>query len=379
MRQIWKIPPFPFSLPICPFMPARQTGSRSSFKQKISANKIEIKRTQTNNNNNRTLRPNSSYAVSALLEYPPRTSRHNETNLIAILEQQSHSKSSKQVAYLLDAATMGAPTFPSVGSSRPPQPQSHRDPGVSASHHLRKQNAPAAHEVDQQSLEATYTSLIQEYLQVMCLENATFLAERLVASCQTTNAYYLLGVCHYRSGAPQRALSVLSNNIHQSSSGGSGTKYHDSATAYLMAKCCFDLQQYGRAEETLLGAARADYKEYKSANRSQPNNNYNNKDGNSPMSMDEWLTETTPCPIPNGAAGLYLLGNICRRSNRRRRAMEYYRMSLQVRFRIFLIFFGLIGLTENEILRRIHFLDAENSYFRIFPFCLHKKNACQLM
>jgi hypothetical protein len=168
----------------------------------------------------------------------------------------------------------------------------------------------------------------------MCLENATFLAERMVASCQTTNAYYLLGVCHYRSGAPQRALNVLSNNIHQSSSGGGGTKYHDSATAYLMAKCCFDLKQYGRAEETLLGAARADYKEYKSVNRGQGNlYSHNNKDGNSPiMGMDEWLTETSPCPIPNGAAGLYLLGNICRRSNRRRRAMVYYRMSLQVRF-----------------------------------------------
>ena len=233
---------------------------------------------------------------------------------------------------------MGAPTFPSVTSSRPPQPQQHhRNQGVTVSNHHphRKTNALAQqHEQDQQGLEATYTSLIQEYLQVMCLENATFLAERMVASCQTTNAYYLLGVCHYRSGAPQRALNVLSNNIHQSSSGGGGTKYHDSATAYLMAKCCFDLQQYGRAEETLLGAARADYKEYKSVNRGQGNlYNHNNKDGNSPiMGMDEWLTETSPCPIPNGAAGLYLLGNICRRSNRRRRAMVYYRMSLQVCF-----------------------------------------------
>lgn len=185
---------------------------------------------------------------------------------------------------------------------------------------------------DQHSLEATYTSLIQEYLQVMCLDNATFLAERMVASCRSTNAYYLLGVCHYRSRAPQRALSVLANNIHQSSSGGSGgTKYHHTATAYLMAKCCYELQQYSRAEEALLEAARSDYKEYK-ANRNQDNARNINKErtGNSLMNMDEWLIETSPCPIPNGAAGLYLLGNICRGSNRRRRAMEYYRMSLQL-------------------------------------------------
>jgi hypothetical protein len=41
--------------------------------------------------------------------------------------------------------------------------------------------------------------------------------------------------------------------------------------------------------------------------------------------------ETSPCPVPNGAAGLNLLGNICRKSCRKQRAMQYYRMSLQVR------------------------------------------------
>ena len=223
---------------------------------------------------------------------------------------------------------MGAPTFHSASSSIPPQQC--RNVGSAVSNHQTRVKTLTQSDIGIKNLEATYTSLIQEYLQVMCLENATFLAERMVASCQTTNSYYLLGVCHYRSGSPQRALCVLSNNIHQSPSGGFGSKYHDSATAYLIAKCCFDLQQYGRAEETLLGTARADYKEYKNVNRNQ-GHIINNKDGNALMSMDEWLVETSPCPVPNGAAGLYLLGNICRRSNRRRRAMDYYRMSLQVR------------------------------------------------
>ena len=216
---------------------------------------------------------------------------------------------------------MGAPTFSTAGSSRPPQPHRDLTMGNQNSYGRNSNTLAALHGSDQENnLEATYTSLIQEYLQVMCLENATVLAERMVASCQTTNAYYLLGVCHYRSGAPQRALSVLSKNTSRR-----GTKYHDSATAYLAAKCCFDLKLYGRAEESLMGAARADYKEYK-INR----NPFDSRRDNSPMSMDEWLTETSPCPIPNGAAGLYLLGNICRRSNRRRRATEYFCMSLQV-------------------------------------------------
>jgi anaphase-promoting complex subunit 3 len=178
-----------------------------------------------------------------------------------------------------------------------------------------------------ESLEATYTSLIQEYLQVMCLENATFLAERMVASCRSINAWYLLGVCHFRSNAPQRALSVLEHN-------NAFLKEHP-PTAYLMAKCCFQLQQYGRAEEILLQTARADYRDYKAnhrqsehSNKAFTNDDADDRDG--PVTMNEWVVESSPCPVPNGAVGLYLLGNVCRRSNRKRRAMEYYRMSLQV-------------------------------------------------
>ncbi len=181
------------------------------------------------------------------------------------------------------------------------------------------------------NLEATYTSLIQEYLQVMCLDNATFLAERMVASCQTTNAYYLLAVCHFRARSPQRALTVLEN-----------IKVKTPASAYLVAKCCYEVHQYSRAEEALLEVARADFGEYKG---SHSNNHTNHQitrgvtmkhlegggvGGNKPLNMDEWLMETSPCPIPNGSAGLYLLGCICRRSNRKRRAMDYFRMSLQV-------------------------------------------------
>jgi hypothetical protein len=157
---------------------------------------------------------------------------------------------------------------------------------------------------DAVSLEATYTSLVQEYLQVMCLDNATFLAERMVATRKTTNALYLLAVCHYRSNSPQRALCVL-DEVQRSTA----------STDYLTAKCCYDLEHFGRAEEALLQQARADFKTSPAASGT----------------MDEWLVETSPCPVPNGAAGLNLLGNICRKSCRKQRAMQYYRMSLQVR------------------------------------------------
>ena len=96
-------------------------------------------------------------------------------------------------------------------------------------------------------------------------------------------------------------------------------KQTNASTDYLTAKCCFDLEYYGRAEEALLHAARSDFKTFVSGS------------AGSPQTMDDWLLETSPCPVPNGAAGLYLLGNICRRSSRKNRAMKYYRMSLQVR------------------------------------------------
>jgi tetratricopeptide (TPR) repeat protein len=190
---------------------------------------------------------------------------------------------------------MGAPTTAAESSTRP----AFNDAAAAAPNNTKM--------ILESSLEATYTSLVQEYLQVMCLDNATFLAERMVASFKTTNAFYLLAVCHYRNLSPQRALMVLED-----------VKMGNAATNYLTAKCCYDMERYGRAEEALLQQARLDYKEYQLSTTTTT------------TSMDEWMMETSPCPIPNGAAGLYLLGNICRRSSRKQRAMQYYRMSLQV-------------------------------------------------
>ena len=93
------------------------------------------------------------------------------------------------------------------------------------------------------------------------------------------------------------------------------------------------------------------------SSKQQNNNNVNSdEEENNPMEMDEWIVESSPCPIPNGAAGLYLLGNICRRSNRKRRAMQYYRMSLQVRYvplGSILLFFLLSGHPSFEHLKKV--------------------------
>ena len=213
-------------------------------------------------------------------------------------------------------------------------------------------------ENDAVSLEETYTSLIQEYLQVMCLENATFLAERLVATCggphrnhPSPNALYMLAVCHYRSGATKRALMVLEDIRDPMPN-----------ADYLKAKCCYDLEYYGRAEEALLQDARSEFKLLQ-AGGMEGNTNHNiNK------SMDDWILETTPCPIPNGAVGLYLLGNICRKSSRKQRAMKYYRMSLQVSLLLLLFLFSLSLVCERICLR--FFISMISHLFHVLPIII---------
>jgi hypothetical protein len=147
-------------------------------------------------------------------------------------------------------------------------------------------------------LVTTYTSLIQQYLAVMCLDNATFLAERLVATCKTSDTLYLLALCYDRGGSPQKALSVLEDcktvhtttnpslsfHSHGSSSIGSSSN-SNSAVPYLKAKCCFDLKQHGPAEDALLQPARALYRQLRvtsDAAGTEP-----------PMPMDTWILSTT--------------------------------------------------------------------------------------
>ena len=94
-----------------------------------------------------------------------------------------------------------------------------------------------------------YTSLIQQYLSVLCVDNATFFAERLVATSRTSHSLYLLALCYYRDEKPQRAVSILEQ-----------AKEPSSTMQFLLAKCHFDLEAYGPAEEALLRQCRVDFR-----------------------------------------------------------------------------------------------------------------------
>ena len=126
--------------------------------------------------------------------------------------------------------------------------------------------------------------------------------------------------------------------------GGGGGGAVQSASIYLLAKCCSDLRLHSEAEDVLLRPCRDVYHRTggsaATATATATTTRSGNADGGSGSGsgsgsspddeFDDWLLTTSPCPIPNGAAGLALLGLVCRRSDRPARAAKYYRMSLKV-------------------------------------------------
>ena len=124
----------------------------------------------------------------------------------------------------------------------------------------------------------TLTAWAQYSLQNHLHENAIFLAERAVAEQACDASKLLLATCHYSAGAANRAVVILQ--------GCSAPE-----NRYLLALCCMRLGRLPEAQTALLGPAMPD-------------------------------TEATAA-LPNGAAGLYLVGIICLKMQQRQRATKY--------------------------------------------------------
>lgn len=208
-------------------------------------------------------------------------------------------------------------------------------------------------------IEETFTSLIQQYLSLLLHSNATFLAERFIAHSPSPHSAYLLAICHYRSNSPKRAKSVLqpyaakcSLIIEREQDEEAAESLEESMSdciLYLLAKCCVDLKLYNEAEEYLLTRAKGDYAHYKK----QVKKNIQKFNINC-ESLEDWLEAllsmdleensgtdehkvqndeldlAATCPIPNGAAGLHLLGIICKHTSRHDKAKRFFQMSLKL-------------------------------------------------
>ncbi|KAE8910894.1 Cell division cycle protein 27 [Phytophthora fragariae] len=136
-------------------------------------------------------------------------------------------------------------------------------------------------------MEEALATQVQRYLDGYVYENARFLAERLVAHHPSEENALLLATCYYRNGQAARASAVLIGCSRPEN-------------RYLLARCCFEQGKLVEAENALLG-------------------------GENCHIDDADAMEN----VPAGAAGLYLLGHVCRRGNRRQQAIACFVKSLE--------------------------------------------------
>ncbi|EQC35560.1 anaphase-promoting complex subunit 3, variant [Saprolegnia diclina VS20] len=143
-------------------------------------------------------------------------------------------------------------------------------------------------------MESCLTSAVQRFLADGVFSSAIFLAERLVAEHANEANVALLAEAYYRSGDGHRAIALLQRPTEH---GGPRSPQN----RYMLALCCYEAGRLSEAETALLPP----------------------KSSRSPPGMPALE------PIPNGAAGLFLMGSICRRVNRTEHAIEYFKASLK--------------------------------------------------
>ena len=125
-------------------------------------------------------------------------------------------------------------------------------------------------------------------LRLNLIGNAIFLAERLFAENAEEENAYILAVAYHRQGKPVRAKEALRGRKGEQ-------------CRYLLAQCCVELGELTEAESELAGGAGVSYDSGEYQNR-----------------------------VPNGAAGFYLLGRVCRLTGRSKQAVKHLRTALEL-------------------------------------------------
>lgn len=116
----------------------------------------------------------------------------------------------------------------------------------------------------------TYLNLVQQYLGVFMIDNAKWLAERCVADYPSSSeAVYLMALCHYRTGSPRAARQVLELTRAPTSP----------SMEYLIAVCSYDMEEFDRAEDVLLRSCRNLYRQ--------------SRTDTSVTTLDDWILSTS--------------------------------------------------------------------------------------
>jgi FtsZ-interacting cell division protein YlmF len=242
---------------------------------------------------------------------------------------------------------MGAPGATRVGTSSSPHDETkddglHKPPAVASSNTTTSQDSTAASTSD------IYLSLIQQYLSVFMVDNATFLAERCVAEFpDCAEAVYLQALCYYRAGQPKRACHVLErmypsyqpqqpvdrnkeqqqqqqqqyhqeNNSANDNTSGSTSSFTGIslvtptaiATAasmlYLSAVCSYELKEYSAAEDFLLQETRTAFKQHHRGALPTLGVGQQQDSTSAGALMEEWILKTSVRVRRDSCVSLYL-------------------------------------------------------------------------
>lgn len=149
------------------------------------------------------------------------------------------------------------------------------------------------------TLSQIFRNLVEKNLSCFVFENAYFYAERLFYENPSPENLNILAQCYYRNGKLKQTYLLLKESTH-------------AANRYLYALSCIGLKKYKEAENALLLDLQIE----------------NNIDPHR-------LTETEIESIPGNSTGLYLLGIIARKEQRKEIAIAYFQRSLDVSDLIF--------------------------------------------
>jgi anaphase-promoting complex subunit 3 len=183
----------------------------------------------------------------------------------------------------------------------------------------------------EESLQAKLVQCIQDSLAHFMLPNAIFLAERLHASANSDYSRNVLATCFYRSNKPQKAYTILKPHLTTPEN------------RYLFALCCYDLAKYQEAEVALITtqhfiASASQVRKLSSHSSKQITNN-------KPTQISD--------DVPNGSAGLLLLGQVYKRRGQKNRAIQALVQALELNPFLFQAFQLLSDLGKcPDLLRR---------------------------
>ncbi|KAL6078765.1 cell division cycle protein 27 [Balamuthia mandrillaris] len=141
-------------------------------------------------------------------------------------------------------------------------------------------------------MEETLVQCISYSLENLLYANAIFLAERLYAFVANERTLQLLALCHYRAGKPNKVYLLLRE--------AAGLPSASPELRYLFSCACYSLGKFREAEQCLL----------------LPHSSHSSAE--------------LPVGVPGGAAGCFLLGQVCRKLNQKRLAIKYFKKSVEL-------------------------------------------------